>query len=161
LVINPSFRAQYYASLRNFSPEPRIGLKYNISEKFRIKAASGVYSQNLISANSDRDVVNLFYGFLSGPDNLQDSIALDNGKTVARKHSLQKATHAIFGFEWDLAKHLTLNVEGYYKWFNQLSNVNRNKLYEENDDAPDVLRKDFVIETGDAYGTDFVLKVQQ
>ena len=158
LVINPSFRAQYYASLRNFSPEPRIGLKYNISEKFRIKAASGLYSQNLISANSDRDVVNLFYGFLSGPDNLQDSITLDNGKTVARKHSLQKATHAIFGFEWDLAKHLTLNVEGYYKWFNQLSNVNRNKLYEENDDAPDVLRKDFVIETGDAYGTDFVLK---
>ena len=37
LVINPSFRAQYYASLRNFSPEPRIGLKYNITEKFRIK----------------------------------------------------------------------------------------------------------------------------
>ena len=104
LVINPSFRAQYYASLRNFSPEPRIGLKYNISEKFRIKAASGLYSQNLISANSDRDVVNLFYGFLSGPDNLQDSIKLDNGKTVARKHSLQKATHAIFGFEVDFVK---------------------------------------------------------
>ena len=99
MVINPSFRAQYYASLRNFSPEPRIGLKYNISEKFRIKAASGVYSQNLISANSDRDVVNLFYGFLAGPDNLQDSIKLDNGKTVARKHSLQKVTHAILGLK--------------------------------------------------------------
>ena len=26
LVINPSFRAQYYASLRNFSPEPRMVL---------------------------------------------------------------------------------------------------------------------------------------
>ena len=159
LVINPSFRAQYYASLRNFSPEPRIGLKYNITEKFRIKTAGGLYSQNLISANSDRDVVNLFYGFLSGPDNLQDEITLDNGKTVDRKHSLQKATHAIFGFEWDLAKNLTLNIEGYYKWFNQLSNINRNKLYDEDEsNVDDVLKKDFIIETGDAYGTDFVLK---
>ena len=158
LVINPSFRAQYYASLRNFSPEPRIGMKYNINEKFRIKAAGGVYSQNFISANSDRDVVNLFYGFLSGPDNLQDSITLDNGQTVVRKHSLQKATHAILGGELDLARNLTLNIEGYYKWFNQLTNINRNKLYDEDDDAPDLLKKNFIIETGDAYGVDFVLK---
>ena len=143
MVINPSFRAQYYSSLRNFSPEPRIGLKYNITEKFRFKTAGGIYSQNLISANSDRDVVNLFYGFLSGPDNLQDEITLDNGKTVDRKHSLQKATHAIFGFEWDLAKNLTLNIEGYYKWFNQLSNINRNKLYDESENVDDVLKKDF------------------
>ena len=158
MVINPSFRAQYYASLRNFSPEPRIGLKYNITERFRIKAAAGIYSQNLISANSDRDVVNLFYGFLSGPDNLQDSIVLENGNTVARRHSLQKATHAIFGYEIDMAKHWTLNVEGYYKWFTQLTNINRNKLYDEDDDVDDVLKKDFIIETGDAYGVDFVLK---
>jgi hypothetical protein len=150
LVLNPSFRAQYYASLKSFSPEPRIGAKYNVNEKFRLKAAGGLYSQNLISANSDRDVVNLFYGFLSGPDNLQDSILLDNGETVSRKHELQKASHAIFGGEVDLAKHLTLNIEGYYKWFNQLSNINRNKLYEED--------KDFIIETGDAYGVDLVLK---
>jgi hypothetical protein len=150
LVVNPSFRAQYYASLKSFSPEPRIGAKYNINEKFRLKAAAGLYSQNLISANSDRDVVNLFYGFLSGPDNLQDSIILDNGKTIPRKHELQKATHAIFGGEVDLAKHLTLNIEGYYKWFNQLTNINRNKLYKED--------KDFIIETGDAYGVDIVLK---
>ena len=150
LVLNPSFRAQYYASLKSFSPEPRIGAKYNVNEKFRLKAAAGLYSQNLISANSDRDVVNLFYGFLSGPDNLQDSILLDNGKTIRRKHELQKATHAIFGGEVDLAKHFTLNIEGYYKSFNQLTNINRNKLYKED--------KDFIIETGDAYGVDIVLK---
>ena len=150
LVLNPSFRAQYYASLKEFSPEPRIGAKLNVNEKFRLKAAAGLYSQNLLSANSDRDVVNLFYGFLSGPDNLQDSILLDNGNTIPREHVLQKATHAIFGGELDLARHLTLNIEGYYKWFNQLTNINRNKLY-----ANDY---DYIIETGDAYGVDFVLK---
>jgi len=150
LVINPSFRAQYYASLKTFSPEPRIGTKYNVNEKFRLKAAAGLYSQNLVSANSDRDVVNLFYGFLSGPENLQDSIILENGKTIARKHELQKASHLIFGGEVDLAKHLTLNIEGYYKRFNQLSNINRKKLYNED--------RDFIIETGDAYGVDIVIK---
>ncbi|MBM78698.1 MAG: TonB-dependent receptor [Crocinitomicaceae bacterium] len=161
LVINPSFRAQYYASLRNFSPEPRIGLKYNLTEKFRIKAAGGIYSQNFMSANSDRDVVNLFYGFLSGPDNLQSEIRDENGNVKDRTHSLQKATHAILGTEFDLTRHLTLNVEGYYKWFNQLTNINRNKLYDDNSDnyqIADVLKKDYIIETGDAFGVDAVLK---
>tara|TARA_B100001287_G_scaffold252266_1_gene234107 strand:+ start:7602 stop:9926 length:2325 start_codon:yes stop_codon:yes gene_type:complete len=152
LVINPSFRAQYYASLKELSPEPRIGMKYNLSENIRLKAAGGLYSQNLIATNSDRDVVNLFYSFLqSGKDTkYQDEIILDNGDTINRKHKLQKATHAIFGGEVDLAKHLTLNIEGYYKWFNQLTNINRNKLYKEDND--------FNIETGDAYGVDLVLK---
>jgi len=126
-VINPGFRAQYYASLKNFSPEPRLGIKYNVSENFRIKAAGGLYSQNLISANSDRDVVNLFYGFLSGPENLQDQIINEDGSVVDRTHSLQKATHAILGFEQDIGKNFTINIEGYYKWFNQLTNMNRNK----------------------------------
>lgn len=160
LVINPSFRAQYYASLGDFSPEPRLGIKYNVNENLRFKAAGGVYSQNLIAANSDRDVVNLFYGFIAGPDNLQDNIITPNGERE-RKHSLQKATHAIAGVEQDLGKHVTINVEGYYKWFNQLTNINRNKIY--NDDAdnldkPDVLKKDFIIETGTAKGVDAVIK---
>ena len=160
-VINPGFRAQYYASLRNFSPEPRLGIKYNVNENFRLKAAGGIYSQNLISANSDRDVVNLFYGFLSGPDNLQSEIVREDGSVMERTHSLQKATHAILGAEYDLGKHLTLNVEGYYKWFNQLTNMNRNKLYDDNPDnfeIPDVAKKDFIIETGEAFGVDAVFK---
>jgi hypothetical protein len=70
-LIEPSFRIHYYASLSEASPEPRLGFKYNLSDNFRIKLAAGMYSQNLIAANSDRDVVNLFYGFLSGPENLQ------------------------------------------------------------------------------------------
>ncbi len=161
LIINPSFRAQYYASLGNFSPEPRLGLKYNVNENFRLKAAGGVYSQNLIAANSDRDVVNLFYGFLSGPDNLQENIITPDGDVKERKHALQKATHAIIGAEQDLGKHFSLNVEGYYKWFTQLTNLNRNKVYSDdtdNRDKPDVLKKDFIIESGSARGVDLVAK---
>jgi len=155
-LIEPSFRLHYYASLGEVSPEPRLGVKYNLSDIFRIKLAAGMYSQNLIAANSDRDVVNLFYGFLSGPENLQKEF---DGKTINSK--LQKSNHAILGFEFDLTQRLNLNVETYIKDNTQLTNINRNKLYDdtgENQDKPEYLRKDFIIETGKAYGIDFLLK---
>jgi hypothetical protein len=156
MLIEPSFRLHYYASLGEVSPEPRLGFKYNLSDNFRVKFAAGMYSQNLIAANSDRDVVNLFYGFLSGPENLQKTF---DGKVINTK--LQKSNHAILGFEFDLTKRLNLNIETYIKDNTQLTNINRNKLYDDtgdNQDKPEYLRKDFIIETGKAYGIDFLLK---
>jgi hypothetical protein len=151
---------QYYATLKTLSPEPRLGLKYNIDENFRVKFAAGIYSQNLISASSDRDVVNLFYGFLSGPDNLQTEFTDEEGNVRDVTHSLQKANHLIAGFEYDVTKKIHINVEGYYKRFTQLTNINRNKIFNEDSDidAPEILKKDYIVETGDAYGVDFVAK---
>ena len=71
------------------------------------------YSQNLISATSDRDVVNLFYGFLSGPDNLQDEILNEDGSTTEVGAPLQLGRHAILGFEYDVSRYLNINLEGY------------------------------------------------
>ena len=161
LVLEPGFRAQYYASLSNFSPEPRLGAKYNVNNRLRLKFSGGFYSQNLIAANSDRDVVNLFYGFVSGPDNLQSTFTRQNGSEKEITHRLQKAFHLIGGFEYDLLKHLDVNIEGYFKDFTQLTNINRNKLYEDDADhadKPDWQKKDFIIETGTAYGADLVVK---
>ena len=154
IVLEPSFRLHYYASLGVASPEPRLGAKWNITKWLRVKYAFGLYSQNMISANSDRDVVNLFYGFLTAPENLPKEF---DGKEV--NNPLQRAMHNIGGIEFDLGKRVSLNVEGYLKNFLQLSNVNRNKLFPEDDaDAPDQLKKDFIIETGESYGVDFVAK---
>jgi len=161
LVIEPSLRMHYYASLSTLSPEPRIGFKYNLSDNIRIKGAGGLYSQNLLSASSDRDVVNLFYGFLSGPDNLQKEFKQPDGGTIAVDNPLQRGTHAIFGFEVDITRYINLNVEGYFKRFNQLTNINRDKLYDDNDEnasRPDELKKEFIVESGDAYGIDFSMK---
>lgn len=161
LVIEPSFRFQYYASLANISPEPRINAKWNISHKIRFKVAAGMYSQNLIATNTDRDVVNLFYGFLSGPDNLPSSYTTESGETKQVKVKLQKANHYVGGFEFDLAKHLDLNIEAYRKDFTQLTNLNPYKLYDDTPDnskKPDLLKKDYIIETGKATGLDVVLK---
>ena len=157
LIIVPGFRLHYYATLDNISPEPRISVKYNLTKDFRFKMAAGLYSQNIISTASDRDVINLFYGYLSGPENLQNDF---EGEELT--HKLQKATHLIFGSEWDLNDFVSLNLEGYYKWFTQLTNLNRNKVFDDNaeySDRPDILKKDFIIEKGDAYGFDASMKL--
>ena len=157
-LLEPSFRLQWYASLPDLSPEPRIAVKYNATDRFRLKAAAGMYSQNFVAATSDRDVVNLFYGFLSGIDNLPDTY---NGKPITSY--LQKANHFILGGEFDLTNNMTVNLEGYWKDFNQLTNINRNKIYadtQQNSDIPDLLKKDFTKETGDAYGFDVSLKYE-
>lgn len=164
LIVNPGMRMQYFSSLAKFRPEPRLGIKYKVSERLRLKVAAGLYSQNVISSNSDRDVVNLFYGFLSGPENLQNNLTTPDGDVQEVVHSLQTAQHLISGFEYDLTERLNLNVEGYLKNFTQLTNPNRNKLFADspmNSDIPEVLRKDFIVETGVAYGADVVLKYEE
>lgn len=158
LLFEPSFRVQWYASLANISPEPRLAMKYVINDFMRLKMAAGMYSQNLIAANSDRDVVNLFYGFLSGPDNLPSTF---DGEDIT--HKLQKANHFILGLETDLSSKLNMNIEGYLKDFKQLTNLNRNKIYNESEapsGTPDIYKKDFIIEKGKAYGADLSLKYE-
>ena len=155
-LLEPSFRLQFYASLSDLSPEPRLAVKYNATDWLRLKAAAGMYSQNFVAATSDRDVVNLFYGFLSGIDNLP---ATYDGKPI--NSFLQKANHFILGAEFDIAKNATVNVEGYWKDFVQLTNINRNKIYADTpSEIPDLLKKDFTKETGDAYGFDVSLKYE-
>jgi hypothetical protein len=166
-LFEPGLRLHYYASLNDFSPEPRLAMKYNLNNDIRFKFATGLYSQNLLSAVSDRDVVNLFYGFLSGPENLPQKTF--DGKDVT--HKLQKAIHYILGVEYDLNKNITINLEGYYKDFTQLTNLNKRKVFEDtspyNDITnkeeykPDFLRKDYVVETGSAKGIDFNMKFQK
>lgn len=147
LVIEPGFRLQYYQSLNNVSPEPRLGLKYNVTDFLRFKAAGGLYSQNLLSTVNERDVVNLFVGFLSGPE---ETVYKAGSTTERVNHRLQKSVHGVAGFEVDVANNLELNVEGYYKDFTQLLAINRNKTLPQ--------EPNFAVETGKAYGLDFSMK---
>jgi hypothetical protein len=160
-VFQAGIRGQFYASLATFSPEPRIGLKYNANENFRIKFSGGRYSQNFTSASSDKDVVNLFNGLLSAPTNVQEKFVNEFNNTSNPKNGLQYAWHAILGFEYDLGKNITFNLEGYLKYFSQLSNINQNKLYEDIaqfDPIDDVFKKDFIIESGQSFGFDALAK---
>ena len=160
-VFEPSIRGHYYASLSKFSVEPRLGVKYNLTEYVRLKFAGGQYSQNLIAGNSDRDVVNLFYGFISSPENLPQTFTNEDGETEQVTNKLQRADHAITGGEIDLSNRWSLNLEAYYKNFKQLTNVNRQKIFSDNQqnvNRPEINRKDFIVETGKARGVDLTVK---
>ncbi|MCX6352106.1 MAG: TonB-dependent receptor, partial [Bacteroidetes bacterium] len=131
LILDPGFRLHYYAS------------------------EQCVYTQNLMSAQSDQDVVNLFYGFLSSPNGLPATM---NGRTIT--NALQSAKHYIAGFEYDLLRNTTFEAEAYLKDFTQLTNINRNKIFDnlpQFQDKPEYYRSDYLVETGQAYGADFKL----
>ena len=165
LLVDPGLRLAYYATLRTFSPEPRLAVKYNMRDNLRFKFAGGLYSQVFLDARSDNDIVNLFTGFLTG------TAALNIPSSFLGNHvntCVQKAKHLVLGAEYDLTEHITLNAEIYYKHFDQLLNANRNNIYD--DDAyyssptingmpnaayqPEYLRKDYIIEKGFATGFD-------
>lgn len=157
-ILEPSLRIQFYASLQETVLEPRLRAKFLMTEKIRLKFAAGIYSQNLMSAVSDRDVVNLFYGFLSSPDELPEDF---RGQEV--KYNYQKAQHAVIGLEVDIAKNLDLNIEGYVKDFNQITNINRDKIFDnsvDNQNVPYYLRGNYIVEDGLAYGGDVTLKFE-
>ena len=156
LLFEPSIRYHSYTSLGESSLEPRFGLKYNITERLRLKSSAGLFSQNLVAVTTGREVVNLFQGFISSTTNLPANL---NGEE--RTSYLQKAKHLIVGLELDLNEKWTVNIEGYVKDFGQLINLNRNKIYEDdtqNDAIADELKKDFVVESGLAKGIDFLIK---
>jgi hypothetical protein len=145
LVIEPSVRFQYYASISEATIEPRLGIKFNASDRFRLKFAGGYYTQDLISAVNEQDIVNLFVGFISSPSD----VAQPNS-TLEAESRLQKSIHAIGGIEIDITDKIELNIEPYYKAFPQLISLNRNKK--------EISDPNFITETGSARGLDFLLQ---
>lgn len=147
-IVEPGIRFHYYASQPKLRIEPRIGVKINATDHFRLKFAGGTYSQNLISTVNELDVVNLFVGFLTGPE----ETIYEPGTKTPTAHRLQTATHAIAGVEIDLSDKISINIEGYQKNFTQLISLNRNKISGE--------EPDFMTETGNAKGIDFSLSYE-
>jgi hypothetical protein len=140
LVLEPSLRIHYYNDHSYLSPEPRFRFKFNLP-RVSVTGGVGMYSQNLVSATSDRDVVNLFQGFLAAPPNLSNPI---------KNHTLQTSVHYLTGVEIELLPGLSTTIEGWYKDFTQLTNINRDKLFPED--------PDFIVETGSARGVDLIME---
>ncbi|MFA6806146.1 MAG: TonB-dependent receptor, partial [Bacteroidales bacterium] len=158
-LYEPSFRLSYYASMSKASPEPRLALKYNLTDKIRLKAATGLYSQIFIDTKPDIDIVNLFTGYETISPESMNIVSTYKGQEI--DSYLQTSKHFILGAEFDLTKHITLNLEGYYKSMDGLISLNRNKYFnddEEHIDSPDYLKKEYAIENGKAYGIDLSLK---
>lgn len=159
-LLDPGVRFVYYASMSEPSFEPRMAAKYNINDKLRLKLAAGLYSQTILDARSDHDIVNLFNGFLTGSGQLNMPTYFQ-GEEVGS--CVQKAQHLVVGVEYDMIDHLTVNFEVYYKNFSKLLGMNHNQIYDRSDPAyitggtfekPQYLMTDFIIEKGNAKGLD-------
>lgn len=146
-IFEPGFRLQYYSSLSTFTPEPRLGMKYNITPTIRLKGAAGLYSQNILSTKSDRDIVNFFTGFILSPD---QGINNNDGERVPS--NLQRAYHLVGGLEVDI-KNVELNLEPWYKNFYQNIELSRVKV--------NVQDPDFTSGAGRAYGVDLSARYSQ
>jgi hypothetical protein len=139
-VIEPGVHLHYYNNQPRPQIEPRIRAKLNLP-RASFSLSGGLFSQNLLAAVSDRDVVNLFQGFLSSPLSLGNQI---------NNNTLQTAWHALGGAEFEIIPGVTTNIEAWYKGFTQLVSVNRDKVLPTD--------PNFITETGDAYGFDFLVK---
>jgi hypothetical protein len=141
-VLEPGLHIHYYNNQPGIRLEPRLRGKLNFN-RASLSFGTGIYSQNLLAAISDRDVVQLFQGFLSAPTTLPDRI---------KRSTLQTSWHALAGLQLELIPNLSTTVEGWYKNFTQLTNINR--------DAQFPTDPDFITETGEAYGLDLILRYQ-
>ena len=156
-LVEPGLRLHYYADQSYFSPEPRLKVRYRISDLLNLNFATGLYSQNLMSTTAPEDVVNLFQGYYIGPSWVEDTY---QGKYIDDK--IQLAWHAVGGLSYFGPENLKLSVEGYVKDYYRMISYNRNKIYdivlniEVPDVHPDYLTQYFIIEKGWAYGIDFL-----
>lgn len=146
LLVEPGLRLHYYASQSNIQLEPRASIKYNLSSSIRLKGALGWYSQNILGTVNDLDIVNFFVGYLAGPER---SI-FEPGTAVPVRSRLQLARHLVVGMEMDLGQPISVNMEAYYKDFNQIIQLNKNKVLGSD--------PDFVLEKGYARGADLFIK---
>ncbi len=154
-LLEPGLHLVYYADQPYFSPEPRLKVKYSISPSISLNMATGYYSQNLLSANSDRDVVSLFEGFYMGPYLVQDYY-----KGEPNYIRVQQAWHGVLGLSILTPKNVKLTVEGYYKDFRKLISYNRHRTHNDSyltTNVPDYIKSFFLVEEGLAYGFDFLL----
>ena len=152
LILEPNVRFQYYASLGIIRVEPRFGAKLILTDKIRLKGAAGLYSQNLVSTQSDRDVIALFQGFLSSPEPVykRNEETVGNPNNVPVKSALQKSVHFVAGIEYDINEDIEITIEPYIKTFSDFVNINRERK------LPG--QPEFIVETGVAKGIDFLIK---
>lgn len=160
-VIEPGVRATYYTGgAQELVLEPRFSAKYNATENLRFKTSAGLYSQNLVAANSGRQVVNLFNGFISSPNDLPDEFL---GEDIDSK--IQKTWHAVVGAEIDVTSNININVETYLKQKYQLININLEKInpaaLETANNIETWRLYDFQYEKGTAYGVDLTLQYKK
>jgi hypothetical protein len=111
--------------------EPRININWNVFPQLSLKGAFGIYQQDLTTISDEREVLSLFDPVVIIPDYIQKP----------------KAVHYLVGITSNLAKNMSIQVEGYYKNIVAAPTLNELKVVFS---EPDLLDS-----KGESYGTEF------
>jgi hypothetical protein len=104
-VIEPGLRFNSFKSSKNFQDwAPRFAVKYRLNETINLKASSGIYYQYLQKIPRP-----FFADIWTASDNNYDR---------------SRSRHFIAGFQKEIADNLALEIEGYYKDYNNLYSLN-------------------------------------
>ena len=114
--------------------EPRVNLSYSLSSLITIKAAWGIYLQELTTLSDENEIITLFRPWIIIPNYLSPSNAI----------------HYVIGTFFRFSNTLDLSVEGYYKLMHNIPVVNDEK-FTEND--PELISVD-----GESYGWELKLQ---
>ena len=93
--------------------EPRMNVVYSLLPTLKLKAAWGIYQQQLVTISDEDEVLALFEPWMVTPDYLKVS----------------SATHYIAGLEYNLDENLKVSIEGYYKVMHNLAVINDELIY--------------------------------
>ncbi len=93
--------------------EPRVNLTYSLLPTLNLKAAWGIYQQELVTISDEDEILPLFEPWIIVPKYLK----------------VPNSVHYIGGFEYYLTERLSLNVEAYYKTMHNLAVLNDQVIY--------------------------------
>lgn len=114
--------------------EPRVNFSYQMLPGFILKAAWGIYTQQMITLTNENEIISIFEPWLVIPDYLQ----------------VPEAIHYVVGFEWRRIENLSIKSEFYYKLLRRTAEINDLKASERD--------PDFVTGSGEAYGGELLLQ---
>ena len=121
----------------SFLLSPRVSFTYNLSPFITLKAAWGIYNQQITTLSDENEVISLFEPWIITPSYLKPSTA----------------THYTTGAKIDFTDFLSLDVQTYYKVMQNIPTLNDQKIL---DSEPDL-----VSASGVSYGWEFQLKYEK
>jgi hypothetical protein len=124
-------------SNEGFYFEPRVSLTYRLFTDVTLKAAWGIYQQEVTAITDENEVISLFDPWIIIPDYLSSS----------------QAIHYIAGADISIMPMFSLKIEGYYKRTINLPFINEDKAFE--------FEPDLVSGRAESYGSEFTLNYSQ
>lgn len=137
LRLRPGLRLEYYSSGAQWRLSPRLGVQYQLWPNLALRGSFGHYSQFLTTVASED----------------QNFSIMDLWLPITAPNEPQSAYHYVAGFEWWLPHGLIFSLEGYYKRFANLLDLN------ERGEAANPA-DDYFVADGHARGADLLLKRQ-